>query len=337
MSENVTMRDIAERLGVSSVTVSKAINDKEGVSEELRKKIKDLAAEMGYRFNTLAKSMKEGLFYNIGIIIPERFTGATQAFYMQFYQILNKVLEEYDYSGILHILSVEDEEELVLPRIYREKKVDGFIILGQLNIQYMDMFLDTGVSVVLLDFYNDQPEVDCVITDSFYGVYDLTNYLIKLGHRDIAFVGDIRATSSIQDRFLGYYKSMLEHDISFPEDYVIKDRDNKGKYIDLKMPAKMPTAFVCNCDQIAYHLVTTLQKQGYSVPEDCSVVGFDNDIFATLAQPNLTTVEVNMEEMSRSAASMMMRKIKDSSSSHGRVTVKGKIIYRDSVRDLRNI
>jgi len=335
MKQNVTMRDIADKLGVSSVTVSKAINDKEGVGEELRKKIKEAASDMGYRFNTAARSIKEGLSYNIGIIIPAKFTGITQGFYMQFYQALAISMDEHGYSGIMHILSAEDEEQLVLPRVYLEKKVDGFIILGQLSREYIEMFLTTEAPLVFLDFYTDQQDVDSVITDNFYGVYDLTNYLIRLGHRDIAFVGNIHATSSILDRYLGYYKSILEHRLAFDEDYVITDRDEKGNFIDMVLPKRMPTAFVCNCDQIAYHLVSTLQRKGFRVPDDCSVVGFDNGIYATLTEPNLTTVEVNMPEMSKTAVSMIVNKVKHGHAAHGRVSVKGKIVYRGSVKDLR--
>ncbi|QMV42709.1 substrate-binding domain-containing protein [Cohnella cholangitidis] len=334
MKQNITMRDIADKLGVSTVTVSKAINDKDGVGDDLRRKIKEAASDMGYRMNAAAKSMKDGLSYNIGVIIPERFTGVTQAFYMQFYQALTKSMDEYGYSGIMQILSMDDEEQLALPRVYLEKKVDGFIILGQLNRDYTDMFLRTGTPLVFLDFYTDQPDVDSVITDNFYGVYDLTNHLIKLGHRDIAFVGNIQATSSILDRYLGYYKSILEHGIRMPDDYLINDRDDKGQYIEIALPSPMPTAFVCNGDQIAYHLVSMLQRKGFRVPEDCSVVGFDNDIFATLTQPNLTTVEVNMPEMSKAAVSMIVRKVKHPNVSHGRVSIKGKIVYRGSVKSL---
>lgn len=332
MKSNVTMRDIAERVGVSSVTISKALNDKEGVSDELKEKIKIIAEEMGYRFNTHAKSMKEGLSYNIGIVIPERFTGSTQAFYLQFYQVLSKVMGTYRYSGILHLLSQEDEKQLVLPRIYNEKKVDGFIILGQISMEYVEEIQKIDSPVVFLDFYTNQNEIDSVLTDNFFGVYDITNYLIKNGHRNIAFVGNVYSTSSIQDRFLGYYKSLLEHRIEIRNDYVIKDRDESGKYIDIDFPKDMPTAFVCNNDEVAYNVINALQKKGYNVPEDCSVVGFDNSIFATLTEPLLTTIEVDMDKMSKVAVKLILEKLKNPNKKFGRTLVEGKIIYRDSVK-----
>ncbi|MBM7651808.1 LacI family DNA-binding transcriptional regulator [Neobacillus cucumis] len=335
MRSNVTMRDIAEKLGVSSVTISKALNNKEGVSDELKEKIKLVAEEMGYRFNTHAKSMKEGLSYNLGIVIQERFTGTTTSFYLQFYQLLSRVLESYHYSGILHILSHDDEAELVLPRIYTEKKVDGLIFLGQIHKQYVEEIQKIDIPAVFLDFYTDQNEIDSVLTDNFYGVYEITNYLIRNGHRKIAFVGDVHATSSIQDRYLGYYKSLLEHRMDLNHEYVIKDRDERGHYIELEIPNDMPTAFVCNNDEVAYNLINELQKRGISVPEDCSVVGFDNSIFATLTEPPLTTVAVDMEEMSKVSVKFIMEKLNDPTKKYGRTFIKGNIIYRDSVKNLQ--
>lgn len=332
MKANVTMKDIADRIGVSIVTVSKALNDKDGVSEELRAKIKSIASEIGYRYNIAARSMKEGLSYNIGVIIAERFAGPNQSFYLQFYQHITRILEQVDYYGILHILSSEDEEQLQLPKIYYERNVDGFIVLGQLNRDYINVLQETDVPYVFLDFYTDQTEVDAIISDNFFGVYEMTNYLINQGHKKIAFVGSIYSTSSIQDRFLGYYKSLLEHHIRLNKQYVIPDRNDRGVYIDLILPQEdMPTAFVCNCDQVAYNLINTLKKLGYRVPEDCSVVGFDNDIYATLTEPNLTTFEVDVEEMCRTAVKLIVEKVKDHHVRYGRVLVKGNIIYRDSV------
>lgn len=336
MKSNVTMRDIAEKLSVSSVTVSKALNDKEGVSEELKEKIKSVAEEMGYRFNTLAKSMKEGYSYNVGVIIPERFTGTTQSFYLQFYQYISQVLDSRQYSGILHILSEEDENSVRLPRIYNERKADGFIILGQINNDYAAAIYEMDAPVIFLDFYNDQNNIDSVLTDNFYGVYEAMNYLIKNGHRKIGFVGNIYATSSIQDRYLGYYKALLEHRIQLEERYVISDRDERGRFIEIDLPADLPTAFICNCDQVAYNLINLLKKNRINVPEDCSVMGFDNDIYATLTDPPLTTVAVDMEEMSRVAVKFILEKVRDKGKKFGRTFIKGNIIYRESVRDIKN-
>lgn len=330
------MRDIANQLGVSSVTVSKALNDKEGVSEELKERIKQLASELGYRVNMAAKTMREGLTYNIGVIIPERFTGPDQSFYLRVYQEISKSLEATGYYGILHILSSSDEEGLQLPRIYYDRKVDGFIVLGQIDKSYIEVIENIEQPKLFLDFYDEHSSIDSVVTDNFYGAYELTNYLIQQGHREIAYVGNLYSTSSIQDRFLGYYKSLLEHHIHLEPHWIVNDRDKQGTYIDIELPSPLPTAFVCNCDQVAYSVVQKLKLMGHQVPEDCSVVGFDNDIYATLTEPHLTTIDVNINQMAQTAVQSLLRQINHPDVRFGRLVVQGEIIYRDSVKQIHS-
>lgn len=335
MRNNIRMKDIAKKLGVSSVTVSKALNDKEGVSDNLKIKIKTMASEMGYRVNSAAKSIKEGLSYNIGVMIPHRFTGINESFYLRVYQEIAIHLDHYGYFGILNILSCEDEEQLNFPRVYNENKVDGIIVLGQVSKKYIETVQSMDLPKLFLDFYDEHAEIDSIITDNFYGAYEITNYLIKCGHREIGFVGNIHSTSSIQDRFLGYYKSLLEHGLTYDERFLLNDRDEQGTYIDFQLPDKMPTAFVCNCDQVAYNFCEKLTELGHNIPQDFSIVGFDNDIYATLTNPQLTTIEVDIGEMARSAVKSIMDKVKNPHHRNGRVLVQGKIIYRDSVRTIK--
>jgi LacI family transcriptional regulator len=341
MKQNVTMQDIAEHFGVSKVTVSKALNDKEGVSDELKNKIVQAAEEMGYRMNTIAKSLKTNSTFNIGVIIPEQFTNTGNyhhnnenvSFYMDFYQVVSKALYEENYAAILHILSAEDEEENILPRLYRENKVDGFIVLGQVAHSYVEKLQETKLPIVYLDFYGEYLEMDSITSDNFAGCYMLTNYLIHNGHKDIAFVGNIFSTSSIQDRFLGCYKSLLEHKIKLPEDHILSDRDQKGRYIKLVYPEKMPTAFVCNCDQVANIVIRELQQKGYRIPEDISVVGFDNSLYSAMSTPTITTVEVDTAGMAHEAVRLLLRKLEDTDYRSGKIAIKGKLIIKESSGD----
>jgi len=327
------MKDIAVKLGISTVTVSKALNDKDGVSVELKNKIKKLADEMGYRYNMLAKSMRDGCSYNMGVIVAEHFMGE-QSFYLNFFKHISVQLENYNYCGILQILRQQDEEKLVLPKLYFERKVDGLIILGQVSKPYIEVLQNIDIPIVFLDFYDENSQIDSIAVDNFNSAYELTNYLIKNGHENIGFIGNIYATSSIQDRFLGFYKSLLEHGYKLNYDYVISDRDEYGKYIDIKLPTDMPTAYVCNCDEVARNVINKLKEMGKTVPNDISIVGFDNDMFSTISEPQLTTVEVDVEEMSRMAIKFILGKISNQSKKYGRVMVKGRIVYRQSVKNI---
>lgn len=330
MAKSVTMRDIAAEIGVSTVTVSKALTGREGVSEEMRERIKQKAAEMGYRYNSVAKAMKEGENGSIGILVADRFF-EDNSFYNKLYRNLVLKMNEAGYFGVLEILSQENEELLRLPNMINSSRIDGIVVMGQISEEYLAELKKTDIPQVLLDFYVECSGMESVISDGIHGSCCLTDYLIEMGHRDICFVGSIYATSSIMDRYIGFYKSMLQHGISCSAEKVIEDRDRNGKFIELALPDRMPTAFVCNCDQVAYLLVQRLKDMGYRVPEDVSVVGFDDYIYSTLSDPKLTTYRVNMEEMAKAAVSVVSKKLKNPGYAKGRTVVDGDIVIRDSV------
>jgi DNA-binding LacI/PurR family transcriptional regulator len=215
-------------------------------------------------------------------------------------------------------------------------KVDGIIVLGQLEENYVKELFNLNIPVVFLDFYSSDSRTDTILSDSFFGSYMLTNHLIANGHRNIGFLGSINSTSSIQDRYLGYYKALLEKNILVNSEWIIEDRGPDGTgYPSYKLPAEMPTAFVCNCDEAVYILLNQLKAEGYSVPDDISVVGYDNHIYSTIANPRITTIDVDSKRMSAEAVETIIKKIRDRNYSRGRTLVTGKIIYRDSVKAIK--
>ena len=328
------MEDIAKLHNVSKVTVSKALNNKPGVSDELRAKIKATAKRKGYRLNSAARSLKTKRVYNIGILIAERFIKDPASYYFGVWGQLATKLTSLGYSAIMETLSYENEKKSVLPMMYIERKVDGLIILGQLKQQYLDTIEKIDVPVVFFDFYVKDSDIDSVVIDNFYCGYQITNLLIKKGHRDIGFVGNIFSTSSIQDRFLGYYRSLLEHKIPLNYDYIVSDRNDDGQLIELELPVKMPTAFICNNDQVAYYFINMLKENDIKVPDDCSIVAFDNTIFSTIANPQITTVDTHVEELVDVVSKVIIKKITVPNKTYNRILVKGSIIERNSVKDL---
>lgn len=333
MAKNVTMRDIAAKLGISVVSVSKAFTGQSGVSDELRQRILRTAETMGYKYGSEAKK-KKTLSGNIGIIVAERYM-SENSFYFKFMRGISTALQQKKHYAFFHTLTSGNEEKALLPDIFFHQRVDGIIILGQISDKYINAVLSTKIPVVFLDFYNQLTSESCVVGDSFYASYELTNYLINNGHHDIAFVGNIHATSSIQDRYLGYAKSLIEHNIRLSDYYIISDRDAEtGEFIPLELPVVMPTAFVCNCDEIAGRLITLLSEKGYRVPDDISVTGFDNSVYSSITVPNITTFEINTEKMSAIAVEALLSKIKTPSEHIGMIQVKGRIVFKDSVASL---
>ncbi len=234
----------------------------------------------------------------------------------------------------MEIITRDTEKKLLLPNVIQNNKVDGVIVLGQMSFDYVSLINSMSIPLVFLDFYDELLEIDSVVSDSFYGSFIMTNHLIAQGHKDIAFVGNILSTSSILDRYLGYYKSLLSNGIKLRDEWVLADRSEDGSYINIEFPEKMPTAFVCNNDGVAYLLINKLKKKGYKVPEDISVVGFDNYIYATLSSPKLTTVEVDIQAMSEQAVEAIISKIERDNYRIGRVVINGKLIIRDSVKKI---
>ncbi len=327
-----TMRDIAREVGTSAVTVSKAMAGKTGMSDELRMKILKKASEMGYEYPHSSRLLpREHL--EIGILIPDKYFEA-DSFYAEIYKRLVKKLADLGHFGLLELLEPENERKLELPSLMTTKHVDGLIMLGEPTKAYYRKVAQAGTPVVFVDFYDEQANADAVAGDNAYGAYRLTSHLIRRGHRKIGFVGNIKATSSIMDRFLGYYRAMLLNDLQVREDWIIPDRALTGGIVKPSLPAELPTAFVCNCDMTARMMTDLLRERGYRVPEDISVTGFDdyppggeNDIL-------LSTFRIDTDGMIELAVKTLLERCTGEQKPFGRLVVGGQPVYRDSETEI---
>lgn len=340
IKKSVTMSDIGKAMNVSTVTVSKALGDREGVSESLRERIKQKATEMGYRMHTGGRAMRDGLTYNIAIIVPKHFISEPSAFYWIMYKYLVELLQRQNYYGMLEEVGgvIEMGGSFEIPNSVRDKKVDGLILLGQFSNDYIDKLAAFFIPMVFLDFYGSREDTETVLSDNFYGAYLLTSHLVSNGHRRIGFLGNTTGMSSVQDRYLGYYKALLENHLPLKPEWILSDRSRDGEvYKTFALPGEFPTAFVCSCDEAAFHLVNQLSGLGLRIPDDISVVGYDNHVYSTMCQPHLTTIDVNGQAMASEAVDIILHKIRDGSFKRGRTLVAGKLIRRDSVKNLKNI
>ncbi len=332
MRKKVTMEDIGKALGVSVVTVSKALRDQKGVSGQLREQIQRTASEMGYQKSSRAHNMR--VSHTIGIIIAERFLDEHQSFYWSLYRQLAGRITEKDSTPLLEVISAEKEADNVLPRIITGQRSDGIIIVGTFRRSYMELLHNAPertMPLVCLDSEVESERDDAVISDNIGGGCVMTSYLLSLGHRRIGYVGTLLATSSIDDRYLGYVKALLQHGIAVNYDWIIPDRDRaSGRLLKsgmLRLPEggagrELPTAYFCNCDLTANSLIAALAGRGLRVPEDISVVGFDNHLPGGIPDAGITTYEINVKMMVNRAVSRIFQKM-DNPSFSGNVTVVG--------------
>lgn len=329
----VSMQDIADELGISKVTVSKALNGKDGVGEALKKRITELAEKSGYVLpNYGSRKTKK-----VGIIMSDRFNSGDEGkFYMAMYE---KIISELQKSSCTSMMISPNRNSLAgdLQTIKSSGIFDGLIFLGILDWEVKKQLDAVNLPKIYVDVYDETHKSDSVVTENIYSCYEITNYLIHQGHTEIGFVGTVGATTSITDRYLGYVRSMLENNITPKDVWNIPDRSREGEAIPLELPKEMPTAFVCNCDETAFQLVKELTTKGYHIPEDISVAGFDNSIYAQVCSPSLTTVAVDIEEIGKLAARRMIKHMNNPAKKGGGVfRVPGKMIYRESVRNIKN-
>lgn len=327
------MRELGKRLGVSAVTVSKALAGRSGVSEEMRARIVSLADELGY-VNPNAQPERKAAGLDVGILIPAHFF-SSESFYAMLYKELVQCLTEAGHFGLLELVPRETREELALPNLLRSRRVDALILLGQPPEKaYTELLVAQPLPVICMDFFDVSITADMVVGDSAGGAALLTQHLIDRGHRDIAFYGEVSATSSIMERYLGYLATMMSNGLTPPAEYRISDRDVRGRLTPLTLPAKRPTALVCNSDWSARWAIDQLRQQGLRVPEDISVVGYDDFSYSPPTVPALTTYRVHQADMCRTVVRLIGERCAGDEKPCCRTVIGGECVFRDSVHTL---
>lgn len=323
----MTMQEIGRILGVSKVTVSKALNNRPGVSDETREKIRSTAIRMGY----LTPENSTGP--DVGVLIPSRFF-APDSYYCMLYKGLVEKLNGAGCTALLELLTETMETELRLPNLLLSRHIDVLVLLGEPRTEYIQAVTAQDIPVIFLDFYDGDADNDAIIGDSTYGTYRLTGHLIAGGHTKIGFVGEPLSTSSIMDRYLGFSRALICHRIPEHRKWVIPDRDEHGNTIEIILPDELPTAFVCSCDLTACLLMDALAQKGLRVPEDISVVGFDDFCGGMKPSVPLSTFRIDHEGMIRKTVQIILKRTVEKQRIGGRVVIGGEPVYRDSDRKL---
>jgi len=332
MGKRVTMQNIADALGITKVSVSKALNHQTGISDSLRKKILETAAQMGY---VGPKALSNQKAYTFGFIVTKRFFLETDRFYNIIYYHLNKKCIGLGHKLVLIVLNEAEEKGNIPLATLCKDTLDGIFFVGQINDKYIDSVMAANrVPMVALDFYRDHMEVDYVLADNYSLGYQAAMKMIESGHKKIGFVGNIFATSSIADRFFGYLKALAVNNLPIREDFfLVNNNASTGEYyVDTSLPEEMPTGFVCHCEMAAYYLKMTLEKYSLTIPDDVSVVAFDNTDIGHTAMLDLTTFDIGRHEMANTALEVILRRMGGDQSPLGKHYVHSILVERTSVK-----
>lgn len=293
-----TLKDIAHQLNISTMTVSRALNTPHLVKEELRQQIQEVAKELDYKPNQAAKSLVSNKTGIIQVSIS-RNLDSTDPYFMTLLAGIADYLSEKFYSII-----VRRDYEMI-------NKCDGLIMMGLSKGEDKEFYETLTVPTVLFG-KTDYP-IDYIDINNVQGVRDITNYLISLGHRHIGFVGMEYDEEFTKERLDGYLLSLKENHIPIRSEYIINAKNhhiNAAKDVCQSLfENEEMTAIVCATDILALGIMEGVKEQGYNIPNDYSIVGFDGLYVNRLAVPHLTTVVQPLYEIGRDLGRVLLERI----------------------------
>jgi LacI family transcriptional regulator len=330
------MRDVAGRAGVSVTTVSHVINETRPVSDELRRRVSAAMDELGYQPNRLARSLRRGQTHTIGMIIPD----SANPFFAEVARGVEDTSFENGYSLILCNSDGDLDKELLYTNVLVEKRVDGilFVAAGLSTDRILDLQTQK-TPLVVVDRDLPDAAVDSVLTDNALGGWLATRHLIELGHRRIACITGPSDVTPSADRVTGYRQAMSEEGIPVDEALIVKgDFQYDSAYrasLQLLQIEDPPTAvFACN-DLMAVAVMRAALEQGWQIPGDLSVVGFDDVRLAAFANPPLTTIAQPKYEIGVVAAKMLLARMHNHERPAHRRVFETSLVIRRSTAPVR--
>ena len=307
----VTIKDIASKANVSIATVSRYLNNPEVVSAKTGKTIQEAIEELDYTPNDIARSLITNNSYTIGLILPD----INNVFYPPILRGIEDIAEQYDYIFFLCNTDQNIRREKKYIDVLLSKRAAGMIFIGTRptdDEKNRHIFtLSKKLPVLLL--YEHFEGISSITTDDMLGSYKAVNYLLDLGHRDIAFVSAPPNFSTYVRKRRGYEKALREAGIPFRDEYVVyQDAYESGGYQAMCQLLKLknrPTAVHAVNDQMAIGVMRAALENGLKIPEDLSVVGFSNSSISSQIYPRLTTVNQFGYDVGKMAAKKIINMI----------------------------
>ena len=316
MVENLSLKELAEKLKVSTSTISRVMNDKPGVGAKTRKRVLEEIQKNNYVSNFSARSLKTSKTGNIALISKKREERLTSADYFQRSTVhIESELRKLNYHTITMSLSDEEMESPNNLPMLKGNRVDGFIIRGPaIKAKFILDLKQTGLPVVLFGNELRQTEIDCVVSQNRIGTYNITRHLIEHGHKKILFLSGPEGWYTNAEREMGYSDALKEAGLKNRVIHMVDTTIDTGKTIFREAIENIHpdiTAVVAVNDSTAIGVIDEARCLGIKVPEDIAIVGFDDIAWASLSYPQLTTVHIYLKEMGTIAVSRLLDLLKN--------------------------
>jgi len=333
----VSLKDVAMACGVSVATVSKALNGHSDVGAATTKRIREKAREMGYSPNTAARALKTHKTYNIGVLFADGAqSGLTHDYFSSVLEGVRVASERHGYD--ITFINNKPSDHFSYYDRCMSRGVDG-VIAACVNFEspYIKELLAGVIPVITIDHVFNQ--CSAVVSDNVTGMRELTEYIVANGHRRIAFIHG-EPSSVTQDRVTSFYRTLYEHDIKVPDEYVLE-----GRYRDTAMASECtkqlmnlrlrPTCIIYPDDFSCIGGINAITKMGLSIPDDVSIAGYDGQNISEVLRPALTTVRQDTRRIGGFAAERLIQQIE-----HPKTTlvehalIEGHLVNGASVRKL---
>jgi DNA-binding LacI/PurR family transcriptional regulator len=326
----ISIKDVAAAAGVSHSTVSRALNNSPRVSQETSERIRRIAEEAGYSGSAIARSLATRRTKTIGVVV----TTIADPFAAGIVIGIEEIAGNNGYSVFLANSNADPDRELRVVRSFEERRVDAIIVLAsRVGALYLTLLSRLRVPIVMINNQHPSEFVHSVCIENTQGARTATAYLLNLGHRRIGYIGDRNGRQSDTERFAGYRDALDSADLPFQPDLVqygdsTPDGGVQAMSTFLRMP-EPPSAVFCYDDMTALGAIRAVRSSGRRVPEDISIVGFDDLPIVRFTDPPLTTIRQPMAKMGCLAMEAVLDLLGGSGSSHD-IKVKGELIERSS-------
>jgi LacI family transcriptional regulator len=335
-----TIYDVAKKAGVSASTVSRVFNNSDRISQPTQDKVRQAAAALDYQPNIQASAPVTKSTLLVGLVIPDIQNpfAATLARGVQDY------VTEQDYLSIICSTDGDPDKEIKLIREIHRRGVDGFIITppntrqSERENKFIEQMLNEGMPIVFIGNRLDNPTVDSVTSRAQDGAMKAVNYLAELEHQRIAFIGGHYTQGVAVGRWLGYQEAIIANSLPIRPEYMIEanlsQEGGEEAMATLLNLAEPPTAVLCVNDLMAVGALQYCQRQGITIPQQLSIIGFDDIPLAKLTRPTLSTVAQPAYDLGCKAAELLLHRIKNNDLFPQQVTLQSKLIIRESTAPL---
>ncbi len=336
LARDITIFDVAEQAGVSYSTVSRVLNNKSNVNARTRERVLQVMAQLGYVGNAPARSLARGSSHVVGLLVDH----LNSEYMGEIIRGIDEELEMHHYNLMLYTTHRQKTKEAAYVTKLTHNFADGLILIVPRNENaYLETLQQRKFPYVLIDYQGYNRHVPSIITTNRKGGYDATSYLLESGHRRIGFITGEMTYGCAMERLAGYRSALEDHGVPFDPQLV-----SEGTFLRpqgyccarqlLSLP-EPPTALFVSNDVMAFGAMDAAHERGLHIPNDLSIIGFDDIPQAAHVRPALSTVHQPLEEMGRSAATLLLKYIANPLAEIERVELSTRLVIRESSQDLR--